>query len=99
MNERDVSYTLAAFEEEIEWEEGRTRDLRLKYMELLDQYPLTTKSCTSALLGAMGAIIAGMTTERRSSVRKLKRDDGVRWIDVMAYAICGALQGPLGHYW
>lgn len=98
MNDRDASYTLADREEETEWEEGQTRDLRRKYMELLDKYPLTTKSCTSALLGALGAIIAGMSIER-SSGRKLKRVEGVRWLDVLAYAICGALQGPLGHYW
>ncbi|KAI2489489.1 hypothetical protein MHU86_25106 [Fragilaria crotonensis] len=98
MNDRDASYTLADREEETEWEEGQTRDLRRKYMELLDKYPLTTKSCTSALLGALGAIIAGMSIER-SSGRRLRRVEGVRWLDVLAYAICGALQGPLGHYW
>ena len=98
MSERDVSLTLVDDEEEIR-DHDRTKDLRLKYTELLDRYPLTTKCCTSAMIGAMGAMIVEMSTNRHSTRGKLERYGGVRWLDLLAHAICGAVQGPLGHYW
>ena len=101
MSERDVFFTALMDCEKETGSKDQTRNLRLKYMQLLDKYPLTTKSCTSAMIGAIGAIIVGLTDKHyTSTVRgKEKRDQGIRWLDVFAHAICGAVQGPLGHYW
>lgn len=94
MSERDVDFAPV----DLEVASDRKSDLRSRYLELLDRYPLATKSITSATIGALGAMIAGASTEGPSGGR-MKKKPGTQWLDVLAYAMCGAIQGPLGHYW
>lgn len=74
------------------------KDWQRRYLELLDANPLATKSVTGALLGAFGAILGGTYFGTPGLKGRMKKDTG--WLlDVVAYTLCGAIQGPLGHYW
>jgi hypothetical protein len=99
-SERDASFTLVDSDEVInDYDDLRPKDLRQRYLELLDTYPLATKSITSAIIGAVAAMIAGASSAGSSSGGRIKRKHGIQLLDVFAYAICGGIQGPLSHYW
>jgi hypothetical protein len=76
-------------------------DLRTRYLRLLDEHPLATKSITSSIIGALGGIIAGTTSSLSESTPKgrLKKRVGIQWLDVLVYTMYGAVQGPMGHFW
>jgi hypothetical protein len=97
-SERDASLTFVD-SEEVDNDDTRPKDLRRRYLELLDSYPLATKSLTSAIIGAVAAMIAGATSVGNSSGGRIKHKHGIQWLDVCAYAICGGVQGSMGHFW
>lgn len=77
-------------------------DMLVRYLRLLDEHPLATKSATSAIIGALGGIIAGTTSSLSESNQKgrlKKRAGGIEWLDVLVYAMYGAVQGPMSHFW
>jgi hypothetical protein len=90
-------------EEDNDTEQRRKNDddLRTQYLRLLDEHPLATKSVTSAIVGAIGGIVAGTTGSLSETTQKgtLQRRVGVQWLDVLIYAMFGAVQGPIGHFW
>ena len=99
-SERDVSFTLVDSDEANDDGDTRPKDLRRRYLDLMDAYPLVTKSLTSAIIGAVAAMIVRASSVGSSSGGGIsKRKHGIQWLDIYAYAICGGIQGPLSHYW
>lgn len=80
----------------------------LRYNRLLDLYPLQTKMCTSFLVSAFGSALGSYSSAMKSKkhgqiICKSKRESKlskINWVDVLAYAIHGALiNTPICHYW
>lgn len=77
----------------------RRKDLRRRYLRLLDEYPLATKSITSAIIGALGSIVGTVLADKTIKGRLKRRPGIIQWLDVLIYAVYGAIQGPVSHFW